>query len=189
MFSNFQTQASRSYFSLVLAVFIFLFVSSCKEILDVKRTFTFSQEFTITDGQSLSFSAFEVVDMGAAESLIAEYGSKIKKIEIEELKYWFKDYDGPDGQTLSNLVFDVARADGTNVTNVVSLSDVVLAGLANNPTLANVNNDGVALAGELIKNPPHNLKFLVNGSLNEGPISFTAVFDLTIKMTANPLNK
>ena len=163
--------------------------TACKELLDVKRTFTFEQEFTIIESESTSFSELEIVNMAAAQSLIAEYGEKIKKIEIQELKYWLKNYEGPDGQTLINLDFDVARMDGTNVTNILSINDVVLAGLVNNPTVANVNNEGIAFAGELIKTPPHNLWFQVSGNLNEGPISFTMAFEFKIQMTANPLSK
>ena len=175
--------------SLVWALIISFSMLSCKSLLDVKRSFSFSQEFTISEDHILSFSEFEVVDMTVAESLIGEYGSKIKDIEIEEIKYWLKAHQGPGGQTVTNFVLDVARADGSNATNIVTLSNVALAGLLNNPTVAAVNPTGVALASELIKNAPHKLKFLTSGNVNEGPISFTVVVELKIKMTANPLNK
>jgi hypothetical protein len=193
MFLSKVTKFKVNYLSILVSIVLALVFSftmlSCKELLDVRRTFTFSQEFTIADGENLSFSEFEVVDMTVAESLINEYGSKIKDIEIEELKYWLKAHQGPDGQTVTNFVLDVARADGSNVTNIVTLSNVALAGLLNNPTVATVNNGGIALASELIKTAPHKLKFLTSGNVNEGPISFTVVVDFKIKMTANPLNK
>lgn len=161
-------------------------LTSCEDLLDVKKTFTFEHEFHVTSDE-LSFQETAVIDMQQKNSLIKDYGSKIKKIEILEIRYWLTYFDGPENQQYNNLILDVAQADGSEVKNIVTLNNVVLITLQGNPTVLQTSATGLDKLSDLIEKPPHNLSLNLSGSVNEVPLDFKVVFEFEARMTANPL--
>jgi len=171
--------------ALIVLTSLFL-LPSCGDILDVTKTFTFDHEFHVTSSDQ-TFQENVLIDMAVEESLIGDYGSKIKKIEIEEVRYWLTSQLGPENQQYSEVILNVANDDGSDIKNIFSLQNVVLSDLLNNPTFLQMNAQGVQKLSEKIKSPPHKFSFDLNGNVNETPVDFRMVVELKVKMTANPL--
>lgn len=163
-------------------------LSSCdEEIFDINETFTFEHEFAIFATEATVLES-EVIDLAAKEVLIEKYGSKIKSIEIESVRYWLKRHEGAPGQTLQSSYLRVANPDGSDVNEIAALNNVVLANLMNNPTTLNSNTQGITKLAGLIETPPHSFTLIYGATLSEVPADFTIVFEFKAKMTANPLN-
>ncbi|MEE4176743.1 MAG: hypothetical protein V2I46_04465 [Bacteroides sp.] len=172
---------------LFLIVFASLFsLTACEDWLDVKKTFTFEHEFPVTS-DDLSFQESEVIDMPLKNSLIKDYGSKIKKIEILEVRYWLTYHEGSETQQYNNISLNVAKADGSDSKNISTLQNVVLSPLLNNPTVLPTNEEGTKKLSDLIKNPPHKLSLKIVGDINEVPVNFKVYFEFDVRMTASPL--
>lgn len=77
---------------------------------------------------------------------------------------------------------------GSNTTMIASLGELVLQDLVNNKQTMTPNNSGVNMLGDLAAEPPHLFQLNTQGSVNQGPLVFTIVFEFTAKMVANPLN-
>lgn len=172
----------------LLAAFTFIAFTSCGDLLDVTKSFTFEHEFVVFESNAESFDEAAQVAMTEKESLINDYGSKIKKIEIEEVRYWLKAHNGSGEQMFSSIVLDVANHDGTDTKNIINIQDLVLANLLNNPTVLSFNDQGIKKLEGLIKSPPHNFSLNLSGGANEVPLDFTVVFQFKVKMVANPIN-
>lgn len=166
---------------------LFMLYSCNEELFDVKETFTFEHEFVVYENDD-SFLEFASVNLSQKETLIDDYGSKIKKIEILEVKYHLKAHQGSGEQKVINLSLNASNPDGTDEKNIVNLQNVVLHDLLFNPTVLDVNADGVGKLATLIENPPHTFGIKVEGQVDETPADFTMVFTFKARMTANPLN-
>lgn len=171
--------------TLITLISLFL-LPSCGDLLDVTETFTFDHEFYVTSSDQ-TFQKNVVIDMAIEESLIADYGSKIKKIEIEEVRYWLTSQLGPENQQFNEVMLHVANDDGTDSKNIFTLQNVVLSQLLSNPTEMQLNAQGVQKLSEKIKSTPHKFSLNLTGNVNETPVDFIMVVELKIKMTANPL--
>ena len=162
-------------------------LQSCEDsLLDVNQTFTYSNEFQVISVDSV-FSITEVVDLGAQDSLIAEYGDKIKEINIKEVKYWLTAFEGTDDQTIIEAILKVADETGGGLQNIATITNQNLKVLLNTPTPLTVNQDAINSLQELIKNAPHTFQLGYNNSCNTAPLNFTVKFEFTIEMVANPL--
>lgn len=172
---------------LFMIVFASMFsLTACEDLMDVEKTFTFEHEFHVTSGE-LSFHENAVIDMTQKNSLIQDYGSKIKKIEILGVRYWLTYHAGSDNQQYNSIILNVAEVNGSAVENIVSLDNVVLTGLLGTPSVLQAKEEGLEKLSDLIKNPPHKLSFDLIGSVNEVPVDFKVVFEFEVSMTANPL--
>ena len=177
-----------SFFTPVLAIFgLFMFTSCDEDLFDITETFTFEHEFVVYENDD-SFLEFASVNLSQKETLIEDYGSKIKKIEILEVKYHLKAHQGSEEQKLTNFSLFASNADGTDEKNIVALQNVVLHDLLFNPTVLDVNTGGVEKLGNLVASPPHTFGIKLTGQVDETPADFTLVFSFRARMTANPLN-
>ncbi len=172
----------------LLALSGLLFFQACDDdLLDVTETFTFEHEFVIYDDEATAEQT-AVVDLSEDESLISQYGSKIKDIEIQSVKYWLKAHNGSEEQQFNSVVLNVANTDGTDVQSMVAMENVLLHSLLNNPTDLSIGTPGILKLENLVENDPHAFMYIFEASLNEAPADFTIVFEVKAKMTANPLN-
>jgi hypothetical protein len=177
----------KTHVTITLIVLTSLFLlPSCNDLLDVTRSFTFEHEFHVTSSDQV-FQENVLIDMAMEESLIADYGSKIKKIEIEEVRCWLTSQLGPENQQYNELILNIANDDGSDIKNIFNLQNLVLSELLNNPTALEINAQGIQKLSEKIKTPPHKFSFQLSGNVNETPVNFRMVVELKIKMTANPL--
>ena len=177
-----------SFITPVLAIFGLFMLNSCdKDLFDVKETFTFEHEFVVYENDD-SFLEFASVNLSQKETIIGDYGSKIKKIEILEVKYHLKAHQGSEEQKLISFNLIASNPDGADEKNIVDLQNVVLHDLLFNPTVLDVNTDGVEKLGDLIENQPHTFGVKLTGQVDETPADFTVVFSFRARMTANPLN-
>ncbi len=166
----------------------FLFLQACDEdLLDVNETFTFEHEFEVYSEET-STQLTSLLDLAEEQDLIDEYGSKIKNIEVQNVKYWLKAFNGSEEQMLNTLQLQVANPDGTDPHSMVQLENIALHQMVNNPTNLPIDTEGVSRLEDLIEIPPHSLMYFLDVSINEVPADFTVVFEVTAKMTANPLN-
>ncbi len=177
-----------SFFTPVLAIFgLFMFTSCDEDLFDITETFTFEHEFVVYENDD-SFLEFASVNLSQKETLIEDYGSKIKKIEILEVKYHLKAHQGSEEQKVLNFSLYASNPDGTDEKNIVDLQNVVLHDMLFNPAVLEVNNGGVEKLGGQIENPPHTFGVKLTGQVDETPADFTVVFSFRTRMTANPLN-
>lgn len=177
-----------SFLTPVLALLGLFLLNSCDDdLFDVTETFTFEHEFVVYENDD-SILEFASVDLSQKETLIEDYGSKIKKIEILEVKYHLKAHQGSEEQKVLNLSLFASNPNGTDEKNIADLQNVVLHDLLFNPTVIDVNTAGVEKLGDLIENPPHTFGIKLTGQVDETPADFTVVFSFKARMTANPLN-
>jgi hypothetical protein len=171
----------------VLAIAGLFMLPSCDdELFDINESFTFEHEFAIFATEATVLES-EVIDLAAKEVLIEKYGSKIKSIEIESVRYWLKRHEGAPGQKLQSSYLRVANPDGSDVMEIATLNNEVLANLMNNPITRIPNMQGITKLAGLIETPPHTFTLIYGATLNEVPADFTIVFEFKAKMTANPL--
>lgn len=165
-----------------------LLLSSCDDdLFDITETITFKHEFVVSE-QNAVYAETRVVDLTEDSDLIAQYGSKIKSIQVESIRYWLKTHNGPSDQTFSTLNVKVANTDGTDIKSLLQYEDVVLSGLLNNPTDIEMSSEGVSKLESLAETAPHSFSYLFDYAGEDGPYNFTIVIEVRAKMTANPLN-
>ena len=162
-------------------------LQACEDLLDVEETFTFEQEFTIVTDQT-NFSEWELIDLESDVDIIEEYGDKIKDVQIDKAEFWLTALHGGDNQRFEGGSVSVADPDGSNITQIGSIGQHNLQDLLDEPHLLQTESQGLNRLGVLAEDPPHRFRLYYNGSVNEGPVSFTVVFLFTGKMVANPLN-
>lgn len=176
------------FFSFFLAVTSLLFLNSCEEgLLDFTDTFDYEYEVTVLTTGDTVFSQTEVVDLSEQSDLIAQYGDKIKTIEIQNVKYWLTAFNGDDDQSIIEASLKVANPDGSDAKTITEINDQNLKALLNSETSLEMYQDGVDKMAGLIKEPPHKLQLAYNTACNKGPLNFTVRFKFSIKMVANPL--
>lgn len=172
-------------FYTLLLTGLFLF-TRCEDVLDITESFTYEAEFVVTS-QSTTYSNTQVIDISSEVDLIAQYGDKIKDIQIEEVKYWLTAFNGTETQKMNLTTLNVANEDGTDPVNIATVQDQLLQPLLNTPTQLTVNQAGVDKLANLIQNSPYKFQLNFSSEANEAPLDFTVKFSFTIKMTANPL--
>jgi len=176
------------FFIFILAIGSIFFLNSCEEgLLDFSDTFDYEYEVTVLTTGDTSFSETAVVDLAEQSDLIAQYGDKIKSIEIQEVKYWLTSFTGDDDQKIIEASLKVANEDGTDQKTITTIQDQDLKPLLNSETDLEVIQEGVDKMAGLIKEPPHKLQLAYNTACNKGPLNFTVRFKFSIKMVANPL--
>ncbi len=176
------------FFVLCIAVAGFFMLQSCEDsLLDVNQTFTYANEFHVQTTVDSSFSISEVVDLASQDSIIAEYGNKIKEIKVTQVKYWLTTFEGSDNQKIKEATLKVADQNGGGMLTMATITDQNLKALLNTPTALTVNQDAISSLQELIKNSPHKFMLNFNNSCNADSLNFTMNFEFTIEMVANPL--
>ncbi len=176
----------KKYILLALfAALAFLF-AGCEDLLDVEETFTFTYSFSV-DTDEHAFSGSQLINLSDDVDLIGEYGSKIKEVKIESVSFWLTEFSGTDTQSIESGSLKVSDADGENVQPITTLNGHYLHELLDNPQNLDINEAGVNLLNELAENPPHSFQLHADIEVNEGPLDFTAVFEFTARMVANPL--
>ena len=171
------------------AVFALFFLVACDEdLLDVEESFSFSFKVEVDTDQA-QFSETEVIDLAADVSLIKNYGNLIKEVTLDHVIVQIVDFDGNIDVTLTTGTLYVLTKDGLNPQLITNLSGLNLEDLVD-PTELDLNAAGVNLLGELAKTPPHSFKLKYDVEIDEEdvPVKFTAKFDFTATMVANPLN-
>ncbi|TVQ11211.1 MAG: hypothetical protein EA361_12965 [Bacteroidetes bacterium] len=166
----------------------FLLLQACDDdLFDVSETFTFEHEFVVYSEET-SAELTSLVNLSQEQDLINQYGSKIKSIEVQGVKYWLKSFTGSEEQMMNTLQLQVANPDGSDAKTMVQLENIALHQLLNSPVDLPINTEGVSKLEDLVEVAPHSLMYFLDVSINEVPADFTIVFEITAKMTANPLN-
>jgi len=165
----------------------FIFFSSCEDLLDVTESFDYQHDFVINTNTT-EYNNTSVVILSEEESLIEDYGDKIKNIEVEQIMFWVKSHQGTNDQALTEGTFSVARADGSDKSVIAYYENLNISDLVNNPMELDLNSDGINLLENLMETSPFSLTLSLDGSVNEAPLDFTVTVEITAKMTANPLN-
>ncbi len=177
-------------FKILTAVVLsgFLLLQACDDdLFDVTETFSFEQEFVVLSEDS-SIDLSSLFNLSQENDLINKYGSKIKRIEVQGVKYWLTSFNGTEDQMLNTLQLQVANPDGSDARTMVQLENIALHQVINNPVNLPIDTEGVSKLEDLVKVQPHTLMYFLDAGINETPADFTIVFEVTAKMTANPLN-
>lgn len=175
------------FFALFIAVTgLFLFQSCEDSLLDFNQTLTYSYEVPVVSVDSV-FAISELVDLASQDSIINEYGSKIKEINIIEVKYWLTAFEGDDDQTIIEATLKIADENNAGEKTITTISNQNLKALLNTPTVLNVNQDAINSMQELIKNSPHKFRLSFANSSNKPPLNFKVNFEFKYELVANPL--
>jgi len=175
-------------FSLFVICGLFIFQSCDEELFDISETVVFENEFTVFTSDNKFVNA-QVVDLAGQNDVIADYGSKIKKIEIQKVRYWLKSHNGSSSQRVDRILVQVAKPDQTGIETLIQLDNINLSQLVASPQQFAYNQQGAEVLAGLIENQPHQFAYLIATSGNEVPYDFVLVVEITAKMTANPLRK
>ncbi len=171
-----------------LALAGLFFMNSCEEdLLDITEDFFYEQEIHVSTGDS-TMTVVEVVDMAAYSDLIAQYGDKIKDIEISEVKYWLTFFEGEDDQEIVEATLKVANGDGSDETLIAEILNQNLMALLDTHTDLPVQQAGLDKMADLIQVPPHVFQLIYNTTCNKGPLNFKIKFQFKVSLTATPLN-
>lgn len=164
-----------------------LFLTSCDEdLFDVKESFTFEHEFVVLT-EDAQYADQALVNLAEQETLIADYGSKIKDIEIVHVKYWFKNHNGSTTQQIDQAMLQVATPAGADVQTIAQVENINLAANVNNPQMLQLNDQARQKLEDLILAQPHTFMLKFAASFSEVPADFTVVFEFKANMTANPI--
>lgn len=161
-------------------------LTSCKDILDVERDFSFTYELKL-DSESNQYYSAELIDFREEVKVIKDYGDNIKRVDIKEITLWIRDHQGSSDQIIAEAEVFVANTDGSEPILISSLENQPMASIIQSPIPLNLNDSGINKLNRLIRQSPHSLQFILSGQLNESPAKFTAVFDFEGRMVANPL--
>lgn len=172
---------------IILVIAVLALCTGCKDVLDVEERFTFQHSVNVNT-EDTSYGHTHAFNLANQVSVIDEYGSKIKKINIEKVEFWLTSFQGTEEQRFEGGSLRVSPPGGTNTTEIVSLGGHYLHALWNTPHELPLNSEGKNLLGELAADPPHRFDLHVEGIVNQGPLNFTVMFEFTAKMVANPLN-
>ncbi len=174
---------------LIIAVLVlpFFLFTGCKDLLDVEEDISFTIIID-ANSQQESFSNSRVYDLAANVDVIEEYGSKIKEVSISRVDVWLSTLLPVEGQRFTGGSISVSRPDGSDITHIASHPQILLQNLLNNKTSITPDSEGLKLLGQLAADPPHRFQVHTQGTVNEGPITFTMHIEFTGKMVANPLN-
>jgi len=170
-------------FTLSLVLFTF---QSCEDVLDVNQEFELTREIPVAS-ETADFDANSILDASAGSTYIADYGDKIKTIEILEAYYSLTAHTGPDDQKINSAVLKVSDEAGEGVTDVATITDQNLKELLTTEKPLAVNQAGLDRLAELIKANPHKAKLWLSGDASSAPLLFTVKLKLKVKMVANPL--
>lgn len=167
----------------ILSVFVF---QSCEDALDVNQEFELTQEIPVVS-ETAAIDGNSILDASAGSSYIADYGDKIKTIEILEAKYSLTSFTGPDDQKINNALFKVSDEAGAGEATISTITDQNLKELTTTEKSLTINQAGVDRLAELIKSAPHKAKLWFVGDASSAPLVFTLKVKFKVKMVANPL--
>ncbi|TVR88823.1 MAG: hypothetical protein EA411_03810 [Saprospirales bacterium] len=171
---------------LVATVALIFGSSSCKDVLDVKRDFSFTYELKVDSDKNDYYSA-DLIDLTEEVSVIKDYGDNIKEIDIKDISLWIRNHQGPTDHAIVQTEVIVANADGSGQTVVSFIENQAIEPIIQNPISLDLNDEGVNKLNRLIRQSPHTLQIILSGELNKSPANFTAVFEFEGRMVANPL--
>lgn len=170
---------------ILLLATVFIFSPGCekaKELLDVKFDANFKSDLNIdvpAESKSATFNAEATIDP-LSNSDFAEYGSKIKEIEIKEVKATITEIS--KSVVLENA--EISVTSGSMTSAIWTYNDVELA-VGTELVMDNTNNqwDNVQAILESL-NP---FTTAMSGTVSEGGVQFTLQIEIKTSVTANPL--
>jgi len=175
----------KTLFGIVLAT-AFFFHACDDSLFDASESFTFETEFIVLSDDA-DFFERKVVNLSDDSEMIKKYGSKVKNIQVETIRYWLKSHNGNNDQKVNNLTIKVGNADGSDQKFLLGLDKVVLHEMLNNPVFLSLNAEGVSKIEDLAEMPPHTFTYDISFTGNEAPYDFTIVLEVKAKLTANAL--
>jgi len=177
----------KTIFALLMAVAGIFALQSCEDsLLDFSQTLTYTYEVPVASADSV-FSITELIDLASQDSIINEYGSKIKEINIIEVKYWLTAFEGDADQSIIQATLKIADENNAGEQIITTINNQNLQALLNTPTVLDVNQDAINSMQDLIKNSPHKFTLSFANSCNKAPLNFKVKFEFKYELVANPL--
>jgi hypothetical protein len=134
-----------------------LFILACEK-LDVKEDFGLEMEIIVASATA-DFDVTALLDGAAESSIIDEYSTHIKDIEILEAKYTITNFTGTNGQQIDTVTMTVADETGGGIVNISTMNNILLPPLVGKEEVLPVNQAGVSRFIDLLKSPPHKIQF------------------------------
>jgi hypothetical protein len=158
---------------------------SCNK-LDVTENLDLKVSFVV-NSSTTAFNTVEIFDAAAYSSIISQYDTKIKSIEVTDVTYTLTAFNGTPTQQINNATLVVSDENGNGPETVGTVANVNLQNATIGDHPLTLDQSGVDRIAALIKDSPHKCQVTLSGTANEAPLDFTVEFTIKVKMVANPL--
>ncbi len=179
---------TRIFISLVVLTGLVL-INSCKEdnVLTTDFSVTIKQDFTVNVIYDTVFVIDTVLDATTLSSDIAKYEDRIEELTLTRVTYKLTEFDGDSSHVLQEGIVGVAAPGDTIPTTLASMSNVNLQSLLNSEEELPMGQSAVTLVSGLVKNPPNQFRFIMQGSVNKKPVNFKVEFKFNFQIKAGIL--
>lgn len=174
----------RWFFALSAAILL-IALSSC-ETLTFTKDYEFDLSFKVRS-DSNSFISSDVIDALEYVTSVEEYSDKIESVEINSMTCYLSSFSGTDDQLLTDGVLTVSDEDETTTIVLALIPDDLLQNMIINEKTLELDDAGIKLAEDLIKNAPHRCKGILTGIDSSSPVSFTMTFHVSLTVTGKML--
>jgi hypothetical protein len=176
----------RTYWCLALYGAILVIALPSCEVMTFSKDFEFNMVFEV-NSDSTSVYESNLIDAMAYVTSIEEYTDKIETIEINSVTCSVSSFTGADDQVLTNGLLTVSDEDGKESQVLTSIpADLLQNFLISEKTLV-LDNAGIILTEDLIKNVPHKCQGILTGDISSSPVSFIMTFHVELTITGTML--
>jgi hypothetical protein len=175
---------SRWHFALY-AVILLAACPSC-DVLTFSKDFEFDMIFEV-NSDSTSVKASNLLDAMAYVTSIEEYADQIETIEINSVTCFLSSFIGTDNQILLNGLLTVSDENGTESQVLTTIPTGLLQNLLTTEKTLILDEAGIILTEDLIKNVPHKCQGILTGDISSSPVSFTMIFHVELTITGTML--
>lgn len=165
------------YFLLPLSL-TFLF-SSCE--LSKDFMVNLEKEFVVNYAAT-SYSQAGDVDATKFSGDFDKYREDLKSLDIVKLSYVITSFTGSLTQKITNATLKVGDTDGSSLTDLASLSNVLLSAVAAKEQEIIVNEAGEDVLEDLLLGDDSTARLSFAGTANEAPVKFTIKFKIQCKV-------
>jgi hypothetical protein len=158
---------------------------SC-EVLTFSKDFEFNMIFEV-NSDSTSLYESNMLDAMAYVTSIEEYTDQIETIEINSVTCSISSLSGTDDQILTNGLLTVSDETGSVSQTLTSIPTDLLQNLQRTEKTLILDEAGIIMAEDLIKNVPHKCQGILTGDISSSPVSFIMTFHVELTITGTML--
>ncbi len=111
-----------------------------------------------------------------------KYRDDLKSLEIVKLTYIISNFTGSATQKINSATLEVGDPAGSALTNLASLSNVLLAAVAGKEEEIVVDAKGENKLEDLLLGDESKARLVFSGTANEAPVKFTIKFKIQCKV-------
>lgn len=173
---------------MLMCICIFAFTSCSKSSDEEELTSEETQDFSFTqaivvNNETEEFSESVVLKATDYNKAFDEFDGKIKSIEVKQIKYTIKNFNGPAEQELLTATLSVADGSGNGEEVLATATNMILANIQNQEQIIDPETAGLNKLQLTLKNSPHTATMTLSGTANSAPITLTLSYTITGSIT------